>query len=288
LQYRSLRRLAALPEATTVWPTHGAGSFCSAPGSGERTTTIGREKRTNPLLQAQDEDEFVEQLLAGLGSFPAYFLRLPETNRRGPELIEGEPHIPALSADQFSAATAAGAVVVDVRPVRDFAAGHLPGAVSIALRAQFASWLGWLLEPDSPYVIVRNHDQDLSDLAWQAVKIGFDLPRGELAGGMTNWRGTTATTPLLTPQQAAGRRLLDVRQDSEFHSGHVPGAEHFELGALREHAADIDAGPVVVMCGHGERAMTGASLLQRAGHRQVRVLDGGPDQLATAAGQVLA
>jgi hydroxyacylglutathione hydrolase len=121
LQYRSLQRLAALPEATTVWPTHGAGSFCSAPGSGERITTIGREKRTNPLLQAPDEDTFVERLLAGLGSFPPYFLHLPEANRRGPALLEDPLRVPALSADQFNAALAAGAVVVDVRPIRDFA-----------------------------------------------------------------------------------------------------------------------------------------------------------------------
>jgi hydroxyacylglutathione hydrolase len=288
LQHRSLRRLAALPDSTVVLPTHGAGSFCSAPTGGERTSTIGREKQANPLLQVADEDAFVEQLLAGLGSFPPYFLQLPEANRRGPALIEGDPQIPALSAGQFSAAVAAGAVVVDVRPVRDFATGHVPGAVSIALRAQYASWLGWLLEPGTAYVVVRNRDQDLSDLAWQAAKIGYGPPLGELGGGMTSWSGVTATTPLLTPEQAAGGRVLDVRQASEFHSGHVPGAEHVELGVLRERAADVAAGPVVVMCGHGERAMTGASLLQRAGHRQVRVLDGGPDELAAATGQALA
>ncbi|WP_433003379.1 MBL fold metallo-hydrolase [Kribbella sp. CA-294648] len=287
LQYRSLRRLFALPEATTVWPTHGTGSFCSAPGSGERVTTIGREMQTNLLLQAPDEDAFVEQLLAGLGSFPPYFLRLPEANRRGPALLEPPLSVPALSADRFTAAVDAGAVVVDVRPIHDFATGHVPGAISIALRAQFTSWLGWLLEPDAEYVVVRNPDQDLDDLAWQAAKIGFNLPQGELAGGMAGWNRQTETTPLLAPEQAAGERVLDVRQASEYHSGHVPGAQHLELGALRDRAEAIDTGPMVVMCGHGERAMTGASLLQRAGHRAVRVLDGGPDQLAAATGRAL-
>jgi len=288
LQYRSLQRLATLPEATTVWPTHGAGSFCSAPGIGERITTIGREKRTNPLLQAPDEDTFVEQLLAGLGSFPPYFLKLPEANRRGPAPLEQPLRVPALSADQFTAAVAAGAVVVDVRPIDDFATGHIPGAISIALRAQFASWLGWLLEPATAYLVVRNRDQDLDDLAWQALKIGFGLPRGELAGGMAGWSGETAMTPLRQPDQVADGRVLDVRQVSEYHSGHVPGAEHLELGALPERAGDLEPGPIVVMCGHGERAMTGASLLQRAGHRDVRVLDGGPDDLAAATGRTLA
>lgn len=287
LQYRSLRRLAALPEATMVWPTHGAGSFCSAPGSDDRITTIGQEKRTNPLLQAPDEDAFVEHLLAGLGTFPPYFLHLPEANRRGPALLEEPLRVPALPADQFAAAVAAGAIVVDVRPIGDFAAGHIPGSISIALRAQFSSWLGWLLEPATPYLVVRNLDQDLDDLAWQAVKIGFGLPRGELAGGMAGWSGETALTPLLQPAQVAGSRVLDVRQDSEYYAGHVPGAEHLELGALPGRAADLEPGPMVVTCGHGERAMTGASLLQRAGHREVRVLNGGPDDLAAASGHAL-
>ena len=88
-QYASLRRLATLPDATAVWPTHGAGSFCSAPPGAERTTTIGRERATNPLLAAENEDAFVRQLLGGLGSFPPYFLRLAEVNRRGPSLPPG-------------------------------------------------------------------------------------------------------------------------------------------------------------------------------------------------------
>ncbi|WP_432945734.1 MBL fold metallo-hydrolase [Kribbella sp. CA-253562] len=288
LQYRSLRRLAQLPDATPVLPTHGAGSFCSAPNGGDRTSTIGREKQANPLLRSLDEDTFVEQLLAGLGSFPPYFLQLPEANRRGPSLVAEQLRVPALSSDQFKAAIASGAVLVDVRPIHDFATGHIPGAVSIALRAQFASWLGWLLEPGTEYMVVRNADQDLDDLAWQAVKIGFGLPRGELAGGMAGWSGQTTTTPLLKPEQATGVPVLDVRQASEFHSGHAPSAQHVELGMLREHARAVDPGPMVVMCGHGERAMTGASLLQRAGHREVRVLDGGPDELAAAIGQALA
>ena len=286
LQYRSLRRLATLPDATTVLPTHGAGSFCSAPQGGERVSSIGQEKRHNPLLQVRDEDAFVEQLLAGLGSFPPYFLQLPEANRRGPALIE-DLQVPALPTDRFAAAVASGSVVIDVRPVRDFAAGHVPGAISIPLRAQFASWLGWLLQPATPYLVIRNRDQDLDDLAWQAAKIGFTPPFGELAGGMLGWNGETATTPLLKPDQVGGSHVLDVRQDNEYYAGHVPGAEHIELGALRDRAGNVDAGPVVVMCGHGERAMTGASILQRAGHHGVRVLDGGPDDWAAASGRTL-
>jgi hydroxyacylglutathione hydrolase len=285
-QYRSLRRLTELPDATAVWPTHGAGSFCSAPIGGERVSTIGREKATNPLLAAPDEDAFVDQLLAGLGSFPPYFLHLAEENRRG-RTVQHDPRVPVLAADRVSALMAAGAVLVDVRPVRDFAAAHIPGAVSIPLRAQFASWLGWLLDPATPYLVVREPDQDLTELVWQALKIGFTRPAGELASGLAGWDGPTTATPLLSPDQVGGATVLDVRQDSEFHSGHVPGATHIELGDLTGRADDV-ASPVVVMCGHGERAMTAASVLERAGHAAAGVLDGGPQDWTDATGKALA
>ena len=88
-QYRSLRRLAELDDEVAVWPTHGAGSFCSAPPAPERTSTIGTERATNALLRAGSEDAFVTQLLDSLGTFPPYFLTLGEINRRGPELVDG-------------------------------------------------------------------------------------------------------------------------------------------------------------------------------------------------------
>jgi len=283
-QYGSLRRLAALPDATAVWPTHGAGSFCSAPRGGDRTSTIGQEKATNPLLAAPDEDAFVDRLLAGLGSFPSYFLRLPEENRRGPAVV-GDPLVPGLDAASVAKLVQLGAVVIDVRPVPDFAAGHIPGALSIHLRPQFVSWLGWLLDPGTPYVIVRGPGQDISEVVWQALKIGYDVPAGELSGGMAAWDAHTARIPLLSASDIGDSRVLDVRQDNEFHSGHIPGAVHVELGDLRAHVADIHAQPLVVMCGHGERAMTAASILRRAGHVGVEVLEGGVGDWAAATGR---
>ena len=94
-QYRSLQRLAKLDDDVAVWPTHGAGSFCSAPPGAERTSTIGTERATNTLLRAGSEDAFVQQLLDSLGTFPPYFLRLGEINRRGPALVEGDDPHPA-------------------------------------------------------------------------------------------------------------------------------------------------------------------------------------------------
>ena len=146
--YRSLhQRLLPLPDELAVYPTHGAGSFCAAPVGGQRTTTIGAERRHNRLLAAPDEDTFVIELLASFGSYPPYFLRLRDRNRVGPELLSADWRIlPLLSTDQVQQHLAGGGVLVDARPVGAFAAGHIPGALSIALRPAFASWLGWLLD----------------------------------------------------------------------------------------------------------------------------------------------
>ncbi|GAA3446894.1 MBL fold metallo-hydrolase [Planomonospora venezuelensis] len=287
-QYRSLQRLAALPDETALWPTHGAGSFCSAPPGAERTSTIGAEKTGNPLLRADGEEAFVAALLGSLGSFPPYFLTLPEANRLGAPLLDGVPQLAPLDAEAVRSLRAEGAVVVDVRPVRAFDAAHIPCAVSIPLRAQFASWLGWLLDPSAPYVIVRDPGQDPGEIAWQAAKIGYGPAAGELAGGMSAWDGPTQSIDLVSADRLDGLRVLDVRQDTEYTEGHVPGAAHLELGSLPSCADAVPDGPVVVMCGHGERAMTAASLLARTGHRQARVLEGGPEDWAAVTGRALA
>jgi hydroxyacylglutathione hydrolase len=144
-QFASLRRLASLPQATAVYPTHGAGSFCSAPPGADRVTTIGREKTSNPLLAALDEDAFVKQLLASLGSHPPYFLCLAEQNRLGPQVLTGEPRLAPVTVKRVRALAADGAQIRDVRPVDAYASGHIPGSLAIPLRPVFATWLGWLV-----------------------------------------------------------------------------------------------------------------------------------------------
>jgi len=292
-QFRSLRRLAQLPDKTEVWPTHGAGSFCSAPPGAERTSTIGRELATNPLLGTDDEDRFVEQLLGSLGSYPAYFLRLAEINRRGPTVLDpaATGQLAPLPVSAVRRLRADGAVLVDARPVADYARAHVPAAVSIPLRAQFATWLGWLVPADTPIVVVRSQDQDLVDLIWQAVNIGVERIVGELDGGTEAWAAAghpTAGTRLLGPAEIdEHRQVLDVRQDAEFTAGHLPGAVHVELGSLAQAVAALPDAPTVVMCRHGERAAGAASLLERAGHHDVAVLEGGPDDWSDATGRDL-
>jgi len=289
--WRSLHdQLLTLPDHLAVYPTHGAGSFCSAPSGDRRWTTIGDERRTNPLLAAADEDAFVKALLDGLGTYPTYFHHLREVNRAGPTVLGiPQPALPVLDLDTFRRAMAGGAVVVDTRPVTTWAASHTPGVLAIPLRAQFASWLGWLVERDAPLVFVVGADQDRAELVRQCRQIGYDRVEGELAGGMTAWMAAglpTQTTPLTDATQA-GPGVLDVRQDREHADGHVPGVTHIELGELHRIAdrlEDVEA----VMCGHGERAATAASILERAGRPGVAVTVGGPGDWAAATHEALA
>lgn len=282
--FHSLRRYDDLPDDVVVYPTHGAGSFCSAPGASDRTTTLGRERVSNPLFGVADEDEFVERLLDGFGTFPTYFTRLPELNRLGPRRYDALPRLDLLSPSDVEAHLAAGGVVVDARPAAAFASGHLAGSMANTLRPPFASWLGWLVDLDRPVAFVLDDDQDRDELVRQCLDIGHERLFGELAGGVDAWRTSgraLASIAMVGPDALTGR-VIDVRQANEFSAGHVPGAHHIELGAIP--TTPIPDEPITVMCGHGERAMTAASLLAARGHTHIRVLDGGPDTWAAATG----
>jgi hydroxyacylglutathione hydrolase len=104
------------------------------------------------------------------------------------------------------------------------------------------------------------------------------------------WRaagGTTTSTPLVGAEALLTSGVLHVRQDPEYASGHVPGAGHLELGSLPDRAGEVGEGPIVVMCGHGERAATAASVLEAAGRSGTAILDGGPGDWAAITGEEL-
>jgi len=282
-------RLLSLPDDVAVFPTHGAGSFCTASGEAKRWTTIGAERRDNPLLQASDEDEFVRRVLDGFGSYPTYFGRLRALNRRGPRVFGVFPMLPKLTADDVSDLRERGATVIDTRSVADYAEGHVAGSLSITLRPQFCSWLGWIVpDPSAPLVFITDTHTDRAELVRQCLNIGYESLAGEI--DLESWEaagGDVARTHLVRPGEAVDRVVLDVRQDNEWDEGHVPGARHVELGALAARPGAAGDGPVMTMCGHGERAATAASLLEAGGHSDVAIFQGGPEDWARTAGDDL-
>jgi len=138
--------------------------------------------------------------------------------------------------------------------------------------------------------VLREPDQDLDEVMWQAAKIGYDNIVGELAGGVGAWAAAglpTSSVPLVEATESDDVRVLDIRQEAEFRAGHVPGALNIELGDLRGTLDRLTDVPTVVMCGHGERAMGAASLMAGQGFKNVSVLAGGPEDWADANGRRL-
>lgn len=270
-QFRSLARLSALPDRTALWPTHGAGSFCSTGPSVGGGTTIGGQRRANPLLAAGDEDEFVRRLTSGYGSFPPYFLELRAVNRAGPRLARDLDGPRPLGAAEVAERVEQGAWLVDARPTAAWAEAHPRGAVANTLRPAFASWLGWIVPFGAPVVLVID-EEGVAEAVTLARRIGYDAVVGWLDGGVDAWRaaGLPVGRVEIVGGAEAGRRagagatLLDVRQAAELDVARIPGAVHLELGDLIAGKVP-DAAEVVVFCAHGERSATAASLLEQRG-----------------------
>jgi hydroxyacylglutathione hydrolase len=278
-QFESLKRIAGLEGRTTLHPTHGAGSFCST-GRGVRSgATVGDEIRSNPLLAIEGRDEFVDALLAGYGSYPPYFLHLREVNRRPPGLADLPP-VRSMSATEAAELVERGAWLIDGRPVDAWAGQHPTRAVSIAVRPDFVSWLGWVVPFAEPVVLLVEPDQVEEALRF-AHRIGYDRIAGWVDGGIEGWRAAglpTSSAVVVTARDAmhrteAGERMLDVRQDSEWERSRIPGAVHLELGDVI--AGKRPAGDAfVVYCGQGERSTTAVSLLARDGVRVTNLAGG--------------
>jgi glyoxylase-like metal-dependent hydrolase (beta-lactamase superfamily II)/rhodanese-related sulfurtransferase len=291
-QYRTLRRLATLPDDVRILPTHGSGSFCVAgPVIEERLTTLGRERARNPLLAAIDESTFAERLLAGLGEYPRYYRHMAPINRAGPPLIGNVPRPARLTPAAFAARAAAGVRVVDARDRVVFAGGHLPGALNIELGDTFAAYVGWLTPFGAPLLLVLPDPlvEAAAEAATQLARIGYDRIEGVLDGGLEAWVAdgrAIRAYPTLSDREAAaeaGRgadlELLDVRQPTEWRDeGTVPGALRIFVGDLPERLAELPRDrEVTVLCKSGLRAAMAASLLEAEGFRVRLVASGGAE-----------
>ncbi|MFJ9545558.1 MBL fold metallo-hydrolase [Streptomyces erythrochromogenes] len=291
-QYRTLRRLALLPDGTRVLPTHGAGSSCAAgPVSGERTSTVGTERRTNPVLTAQDEEEFVRGRMSGLPPYPAYYRHMAPVNRYGPRVLGGPPVLRALTPTMVEGLAGGGAQIVDARDRAVFAAGHLPDSICDELDERFASLVGEVVPFGTRLVLVL--PEPAADAAHEAMaqllRIGYDDVAGYLAGGVDAW--AAAGRPLRTFRTADaaalaghldGRRVLDVRPDRP--EGGVPGSLAVPLAELPRRIGELPRDREIwVVCGSGRRAAVAAGLIDRAGIPVTAVISGGaPDLMAPA------
>ena len=234
-QFSSVRRLADLDPDTILFPTHGAGSFCTASGPmGSGFSTIGHECRTNPALVDAEPMAFARRQLDGLLRYPAYYAGMAPINRAGPKPLGTLIAPPAITPTQLAAFRAAGIAVVDGRPRAAFAASHVPGAINIELDDSFATYVGWLLPVDAPLALVLDPGQDALEAVRQLARIGFDGVRGVLRG-LDGWASAGRPTGRFLRAGIAGLRaaldsptpprVLDVRQPAEWRNGVITGSD---------------------------------------------------------------
>jgi len=286
--YSSLHgKLLKLPGDVRVYPTHGAGSFCAAPVSAERTTSIGRELATNYLARTSNVDDFVRLATSDLPSYPTYFREMRAINQRGPNVLGGLPALKPLPVEEVKVRQQQGAAVLDLRPALEFIAGHIPSAFSVALRDAFGTWVGWVVPFGTPIILISHETPAEHETAVrQLIRIGYDHLIGYLEGGLSAWQQADLPTvqwPIITPgevrerlNQRDGLAVVDVRQDSEWQAGHIPGAIHIEGGQLP--LANIPLSPdqpIAVHCGHHDRSTTGLALLERRGFKNLMLMEGG-------------
>ena len=187
-QFASAHRLAAeLPEDADVYPTHGFGSFCSATQAEGTSSTIGREKRINPAL-VLDEQRYVDELLAGLDAYPAYYAHMGPANAAGPSDADLSPPGRAEAAE-IRRRIEAGEWVVDLRARRAFAAGHVAGTLSFDLDGSVATYLGWLIPWGTPLTPLGLGDLLGRVAQRELVRIGIDRPAAAATGDPAAWAG---------------------------------------------------------------------------------------------------
>lgn len=275
-------KLLKLPDEVNVFPTHGAGSFCVAPASSDRTTTIGRERKTNQLAQPQNEEEFIKRALTGLPDYPTYYKYMRGLNQKGAKILGGVPILKPLSAGEVMSMMDEGVVVLDVRHHKEFAAGHIPGSYGIRVDAPLIVWAGWVIPFGSKIILLAESADQRESAARQLIRIGYDDIAGYLEGGIEAWAKElpVETVQSISPKELRERldelAVIDVRRLSEWNDGHIPNAIHFEGGRVAWDDLDFPKDkPLVIQCASGNRSMVAISVLKRRGFQNVIQADGG-------------
>ena len=287
--FRALQRFTRLPDHLQIWPGHGAGSACGKSLGAVPSSTLGYERLTNWGLMVSDEDEFVRQVLEGQPEPPRYFANMKRINKEGPAMLHGLRRPERLGETRLASLLDSGALVVDTRHASEFAAGHVPGTQNIPFDRSFTTWAGWLVPYDREFYLIVNEqcatclDEAMRDLTL----IGLDRIAGSFSSdAVERWPAITGR-PLATVAQvgvadvAALMRsnsavVIDVRGQSEWEGGHIPGAVLIPLGYLDDRRGELrNEVPVVVHCQSGARSAMAASLLQRRGVKSVMNLRGG-------------
>jgi hydroxyacylglutathione hydrolase len=288
--YRSLNeKLLKFPDETEIFPAHGAGSLCGRQMGSERSSTIGKERRTNYALQARSSEEFVRLLTDGLPPRPEYFGRDVELNRQGaPALDRISPPAPVRAPEVFRLQSE-GAIVLDTRPAMQFAVAHVPGSIHIGLSGQYASWAARILGLDQRIILVGEDADHLRESQLRLARVGIENVHAYLEDGITGWIAggyeldyipqiSVQEFSNLLEQEKNHIAILDVRERGEVVAGAMENSVRIPLGQLTDRAGELDRDKLLVVhCKGGYRSSIATSILRRAGFRDIANLTGGFD-----------
>jgi hydroxyacylglutathione hydrolase len=295
LLYQSLHeKLLKLPDDTEIFPAHGAGSLCGRQMGAERSSTIGKQRRTNYALLARSEEEFIHLLTDSLPPRPEYFGRDVELNRTGASSINQLPPPVPLHAPEVLRLQSEGAIVLDTRPAMEFAVAHVPGSVHIALSGQYASWAARILGLDRRIILVGEDADQLRESQLRLARVGIEHVDAYLEGGITGWIQSGYELdyiPQVSVQELAELQekekdhlaILDVREPGEVETGAFEGSIRIPLGQLAGRTAELDPTKLIVVhCKGGYRSSIATSILRRAGLEEIADLTGGFDAWKSA------
>jgi hydroxyacylglutathione hydrolase len=271
-QYASAHRIAdTLPDPSIVAPTHGAGSFCSASAVADTTSTVGREKMQNPALLATSVENFSTSQLLGYKQYPVYYKHMAPSNLL-PLGAPPEDDLPVIT----NLGDVAGTSVVDVRPFLEYAAGHIPGSISIPRSTDDAVYMGWTLDWNSPLVIV-GAQSDVAEVRVHLARIGWDEISGRIEPDTLEQLvdGPLATTPYVSFADLNGTdaNILDVRDPVEHLAGVIPGADLIHLADMARNPAPYAKDEVMVHCQGGYRAGIAVGFLEAQGSNVTVIYD---------------
>ncbi|MBA4850967.1 rhodanese-like domain-containing protein [Emticicia sp. BO119] len=282
--YKSLRRFDKLPDFIQVWPGHGAGSACGKALGAVPSSTVGYEKIRNWAFKYQDDkDGFVDYLLADQPEPPKYFAMMKKLNKVNRPLLTEVPTQTKLSAQQVKEGLVAGIKLIDTRNKGDFAAGFIPGSMNIQGNNSFATWMGWFVNYEEPFMLIAS-DTQIEDLTRKLMRIGLDNVLGYITDvnslGIKLEKSDIITIEEFKTLAAEDEvQVIDLRGVSEYKSGHIEGAENIFIGTLPQNLDKVSKDKqVVIYCQGGDRAAIGYSILKKNGFNNVKNYSAGMNE----------
>jgi len=274
------------PDSLEIFPAHGAGSLCGRGMSSKPSSTLGFERRHNPMLGFDSYEAFHLAMSQEFPARPKSFTHIISTNANGAPLLERCPLDLAMDPFKFEEKMQDGAVVIDVRDAAAYAGYHIPGSINIGFEPSLANWVGMVVDPKADILLVVDSKEGYERMRTELHRIGYDSIYGYLSGGIQSWVFSGRPVNKLSIDSAQDLQtcqaenkplsLVDVRTPAEWEGGKIPGAKHIPLADILNGKFDLSEDDHhILYCAGGYRANIAASYLQKHGFWNVRSLAGG-------------